>query len=127
MKHQIQRSIVALSVGTNGGFLATFCFNRDLPVFAGHFPGAPIVPGVFLIESVRVAAERSCRASLRIAAVVDAKFLAPVLPDAEIVLAGTIVPDGDALRCDSVARLDGVIVAKLLLRLCYPRNVEQSG
>ena len=58
----------------------------DHPVFAGHFPGHPLVPGALLLDWVveRVAAHwRVSAAGLRIE---QAKFLHPVLPDARVTL-----------------------------------------
>jgi 3-hydroxymyristoyl/3-hydroxydecanoyl-(acyl carrier protein) dehydratase len=54
----------------------------DHPVFPGHFPGRPLVPGVMLLEWVlaQIARRRGCATSaLRIR---EAKFLAPLLPGA---------------------------------------------
>jgi 3-hydroxyacyl-[acyl-carrier-protein] dehydratase len=48
------------------------------PVFPGHFPGDPLVPAVILLEQVALAV-RAWR-GLRVARVLEAKFMAPLLP-----------------------------------------------
>src|SRR5262249_3996045 len=62
----------------------------DEPYFAGHYPGHPIYPGVFIVEAVLQAARALLDAEGqpgRLAEVVSARFLAPVQP-------------GDALQVD---------------------------
>jgi 3-hydroxyacyl-[acyl-carrier-protein] dehydratase len=54
-------------------------FHAAHPSFAGHFPGQPIVAGVLLIEQAAEAL-RDWR-GVGVRQVIDAKFLAPLLPD----------------------------------------------
>jgi 3-hydroxyacyl-[acyl-carrier-protein] dehydratase len=59
----------------------------DHPAFAGHFPGRPILPGVALLAEVMEAALDRPDLAARIGAaprVNVVKFLAPVLPGAEL-------------------------------------------
>ncbi|QDE37974.1 hydroxymyristoyl-ACP dehydratase [Luteibacter pinisoli] len=61
-----------------------FRFAADHPSFAGHFPGRPIVAGVLILEQAAEALAAWRGASVR--QVVDAKFVAPLLPEQDAVL-----------------------------------------
>jgi 3-hydroxyacyl-[acyl-carrier-protein] dehydratase len=52
----------------------------DHPIFAGHFPGRPIVPGVMLLEWVLTEAASSLRRSPAAVRVREAKFFTPLEP-----------------------------------------------
>lgn len=52
----------------------------DHPVFAGHFPGHPIVPGVLLLDRVLQLAQAQRGTPGEAWQVVQAKFLSPVGP-----------------------------------------------
>jgi 3-hydroxymyristoyl/3-hydroxydecanoyl-(acyl carrier protein) dehydratase len=56
----------------------TISFPAEHPVFAGHFPGRPIVPGVLLLDHVR----RSVQAAIgqQCSGVSTAKFHSPAGP-----------------------------------------------
>jgi 3-hydroxymyristoyl/3-hydroxydecanoyl-(acyl carrier protein) dehydratase len=53
-------------------------FAPNHPVFAGHFPGHPIVPGVLLIDWAQAAIE--AHLGLRFHALAEAKFHSPATP-----------------------------------------------
>jgi 3-hydroxymyristoyl/3-hydroxydecanoyl-(acyl carrier protein) dehydratase len=76
-----------------------FAIDHDHPSLAGHFPGAPIVPGVVLLERVLAAIEAAhgTTAPLRLPQV---KFLRPLLPGerAEVEIGDATQADGGARR-----------------------------
>ena len=51
------------------------------PALPGHFPGRPIAPGVVLLDAVLRAAEAWLARPMSVAALVHAKFTAPLEPD----------------------------------------------
>ncbi len=89
---------------------STLQFAADHPAFAGHFPGAPIVPGVLLLDAALHALEASGVQATGIASV---KFLQPVAPAQVLALASTVTAPG---RCAvRIARAgEPVVVAQVL-------------
>lgn len=59
-------------------------FAADHPVFAGHFPGHPIVPGVLLLDWAQAAIE--AQLGQRVQALAEAKFHSPATPAGELEL-----------------------------------------
>jgi len=55
--------------------------NPRHPVYAGHFPGQPVVPGVCSLQMIRECASRILGKPLSIRAIQQCKFLSPILPD----------------------------------------------
>lgn len=71
---------------SHASFQRAFRVAADHPSLPGHFPGSPLVPGVMLLEQVALAL-RDWRGEW-LARVIDAKFVAPLLPeqDAQVAL-----------------------------------------
>lgn len=94
---------------TSASFHHAFQVAGDHPCLPGHFPGSPLVPGVLLLEQVANAL-RQWRGE-RLARVVEAKFVAPLLPQqvAEVVLTDLNGRVRFEIRRDDVAIARGTI------------------
>lgn len=55
-------------------------FSASDPVFAGHFPHRPILPGIFQLEIVRLAAELTRNQKFTVREIAKAKFQRPIIP-----------------------------------------------
>ena len=54
--------------------------NKEHAVFEGHFPGNPVVPGVFLIQMIREVIEHWQQKKFKIEAADEIKFMNMVIP-----------------------------------------------
>ncbi|MEU6078679.1 hypothetical protein [Micromonospora sp. NPDC047074] len=85
--------------------------DLDDPVFAGHYPGFPLVPGVHIFEFVHRAV-RAAEPGLVLTEIVSCRFLLPFRGEDELVV--TIRRTGELWRGD--VEVAAVPVAEVLLR-----------
>jgi 3-hydroxyacyl-[acyl-carrier-protein] dehydratase len=98
--------------------------DPEEPALRGHFPGRPILPGIFLIEAVAqtagvmlgsalgTAAPPEPGATPLLAAVNRFKFLHPVLPGQELRIVTTRLTDAGKMACiEGKVTVNGVMVA----------------
>jgi 3-hydroxymyristoyl/3-hydroxydecanoyl-(acyl carrier protein) dehydratase len=72
----------------------TLVIPVDHPVFAGHFPGFPVVPGAMLLDEMLKAIEETRRIDLRNWHVAAAKFLSAVRPREALILEHEVTSAG---------------------------------
>lgn len=89
----------------------TFVVPPDHPAFAGHFPGAPILPGVVLLDAV---VRLAPGAAAGVAEIAVAKFLSPVTPGESLVITYTPTA-GAGLRFNIVCAARRVASGTLVL------------
>jgi len=77
------------------------------PVFDGHFPGRPIVPGAMLLDLILAAGSRPVSTVLR------AKFHQPVLPGDLLILC--FAPGAKATAINFTCRRDETLVCSGVL------------
>jgi 3-hydroxyacyl-[acyl-carrier-protein] dehydratase len=71
-----------------------FSFAAADPVFGGHFPNQPLLPGVFQLEMARMGVEWLMGQQLGIREISKAKFLRPIVP-AELVRMNLKISESD--------------------------------
>ena len=72
------------SFSSNGSSLleATFLVQPEHAIFAGHFPGQPIVPGVCMLQIIKECLEQAVGHKLMLAQAANIKFLTMLVPEA---------------------------------------------
>lgn len=105
----------------------------DHPAYSGHFPGAPLLPGVVLLDAAlrQIASSTGTPAShWQIAA---AKFHSPVGPGVALLLEQQPLPDGSlrfSIRSDGAAGVGGAVPVVALIvasGLLLPRPPVQEA
>lgn len=102
---------------TAAGLQARYRFAPDLPVFAGHFPGRPLVPGVYLLAAMADLLQRSeqadAAAPVEVTGLRRVKFRAAVPPDQDILVTLRWPPTSE--RVQATAHCDAQLAAQAQL------------
>ncbi len=67
--------------GSGQQFTAVTLLNASHPIYGGHFPGNPVVPGVCQIQMVKELVEKTGNHSLRLFESDNIKFLSMINPN----------------------------------------------
>lgn len=65
---------------TDSGFQAVVDLQATHPIFNGHFPGRPVVPGVCTLAIVRKTISRFLQKKVTFAQIRECKFISAILP-----------------------------------------------
>ncbi|MER7166280.1 hypothetical protein [Micromonospora sp. NPDC000207] len=101
---------IELTAATPDEIVARVRPDRDDPAFAGHYPGFPLLPGVYLFDYVHrtvLAADPE----LVLTELVSCRFLRTVDLDDEL----TVTVQGTGSRRSGTVTVDGVPVAEVVL------------
>ena len=102
----------------DGATIFEFRFGANDPVFAGHFPNRPLLPGVFQLEMTRVAAESVLNCSLTVREICRAKFQRPILPDEVVRLELKLSEADGAIQARANYSVSGQPAGETILLLC---------
>ena len=95
-----------------------FRFAANDPTFAGHFPGHPILPGVFQVEMTRAAAEWRLGCRMAVREVTKAKFLRPISPAETIQMQLSLSETGNIVLARASLSVGGQAAGENSMILC---------
>ena len=109
--------------------------DAELDLFRGHFPGAPVLPGVIIMEALAQAsccclmADEAYAGSIGLFAAMDkVRFRSQVLPGSTLVLESTITKHGSRMcAAQVVARVDDVVCAEAEHRYVIDRSARAGN
>ena len=93
----------------------------DHPSLPGHFPGAPLVPGVLILDEV-LAALRVWQKNYELTAIRAAKFLQPLKPEQQFTICFS-ANDYDPSEINFCCRIEGRIIAEGQLEVYFRKKV----
>ncbi len=115
----LKNSLVSSS-GTNiqdQEITATFCFSGNLDLFAGHFPGHPILPGIVQIEMVKLVVEQARGIPFWIRSIRKTKFANQILPDTPVHLSIRLTPVDEVFSVAATLKVEDKTAGKINLIL----------
>ena len=101
----------------DGTAIFEFRFGADDPTFAGHFPGRPLLPGVYQLEMARAAAGWALDCPLAVREVCRAKFRRPILPGEIVRLELKWSEVGGGVQARAALSVDGQPAGESVLQL----------
>ena len=109
----LKDSEISISKEHHQHIKAVFRFKKELDLFKGHFPGNPILPGIFQIEMVKYSVEKSFDMSLSIKSVKKTKFSSLIHPEKTVYLDIMVNKEGNGLfNVKATLRVDDTIAGK---------------
>jgi 3-hydroxyacyl-[acyl-carrier-protein] dehydratase len=93
----------------------------DHPSLPGHFPDAPLVPGVLILDEV-LAAFRDWNKDCQITAIPTVKFLQPLKPEQSFAICFSASKD-DASQINFCCSIEGRAIVEGQLQVCCKTRV----
>ena len=98
---------------------------EDCPVFKGHFPGFPVLPGASIIEIVRELASGMAGREICFSAMRSVKFMKMISPEDSLFV--TVDMDTENSSLHSSVSVNGEECVKINAVFNYPDMPEQDG
>jgi len=95
-----------------------FRFRMSDTVFAGHFPGRPLLPGIFQPEIARIISEKALGEKLMVSEIAKAKFQKPVLPEETLRVDLKLTNKEKLIQARANFFVNGRAVGETILLLC---------
>lgn len=114
----LRKSEISVVQETEDRITGVFSFDSTLSLFQGHFPGNPMLPGIFQVEMVRYSLEKIMKVPLCLKSVRKTKFSHLIQPDTNVMVEISIIGrDRELMDVRAIVRAQDVVSGKTILTL----------
>jgi len=106
---------ITQSEQTDSSFTAALALNAAHPVFEGHFPGQPVVPGVCMMQTIQELLEKSLQRKVLLQKATNMKFLVMINPVVQPLVTVTLqytMQPGNIVKVNAIIKHDSTIFMK---------------
>lgn len=106
---------IVLQETANLSYNAQIHLNAAHPIFKGHFPDNPVMPGICMIQIIKELTESVLKQELFMEQVSNVKFMALINPEkcAEITINFQVDPTSEKVKVKSNIEYQGTIALKM--------------
>lgn len=99
----------------DGEFITEVKINKGHELYQGHFPGAPVTPGVILMQLFKEEAERRTNLKLQLDTAANVKFMAVVDPNISemVTLQSSIISEAGIIQLKGIAKQNECVSLKI--------------
>lgn len=100
---------------TETGISAHIHLNKDHPIFKGHFPGNPVMPGVCMIQIIKELTEKTTKKDLFLSVSSNIKFMAIINPEInpDLKVAIDIIQENGEIKVKNITSFEETVALKL--------------
>ncbi|GAA0541261.1 hotdog family protein [Chitinophaga japonensis] len=106
---------IVASEQTPETFTVSLALNAAHPIFEGHFPGQPVVPGVCMMQTIQELLEQCLQRRLLLQKAANMKFMTMINPVAQPQVSVTLqyaLQDGGLVKTSAVIRSGQTVFMK---------------
>ncbi|GAA1026857.1 MULTISPECIES: 3-hydroxyacyl-ACP dehydratase FabZ family protein [Amycolatopsis] len=116
------RTAVTLEHATAAAVSGTVELAADDPMFTGHYPGFPVLPGAYLVELVDQTVRAGTQGELTLTELGRCRFRSPARPGDRLAIGCGLDDSGDLLRVRAEVEVRGEDRVVADLRMSYART-----
>ena len=90
---------IVSSAPVEGGYVFDLVLAGDHPIYAGHFPGQPVVPGMCTLTVVRECLGKILARNVMFSSIKECKFLSALIPEGELSIVLRLMISDDDVSC----------------------------
>jgi len=100
---------------TESGVFVKIHIDKDNPIFKGHFPENPIMPGVCMLQIIKEITEQAIGRKLRMRQANNVKFLSLINPEVNpnLTLDIAITEEGDEVKVKNISSFENTVALKM--------------